>query len=348
MTGCSPCSTLPARRRSRALALGLTASVLALGAGGHAVLKPRLYPDDFDGGGGDPVTVRIAPGATAADVASTLAGAGVVASVGSFVNVAEQRSMASWLRPGHYRLRRGMAAAAALDLLLAPRSRVVRRVTVPEGLRVEETLRRVAAQSGLPLNELRAVDPALVETPAYAAGLEGFLFPATYEVEPAARGVDVLAAMVERFGVTARQLRLRQRAARVHLTPLEAVTVASIVQVEACAVPDYPKIARVIYNRLRRGLPLRLGSTLAYAQDGRTVSVTRSDSPYDTFTRKGLPPGPIANPGEKALMAALYPARGDWRWFVTTDPLHRITKFTNKESEFVRYRKELNENLGTN
>ena len=123
MTGCSPCSTLPARRRSRALALGLTASVLALGAGGHAVLKPHLYPDDFDGGGGEPVTVRIAPGATAADVASTLAGAGVVASVGSFVNVAEQRSMASWLRPGHYRLRRGMAAAAALDLLLAPGSR---------------------------------------------------------------------------------------------------------------------------------------------------------------------------------------------------------------------------------
>jgi UPF0755 protein len=124
--------------------------------------------------------------------------------------------------------------------------------------------------------------------------------------------------------------------------------VASIVQVEACAVPDYPKIARVIYNRLRRGLPLRLGSTLAYAQGSRAVNVTRSDSPYNTFARKGLPPGPVANPGEKALMAALYPAKGDWRWFVTTDPVHRITKFTNKESEFVRYRRELNENLGTN
>ncbi len=186
MTGCSPCSTLPARRRSRALALGLTASVLALGAGGHAVLKPRLYPDDFDGGGGEPVTVRIAPGATAADVASTLAGAGVVASVGSFVNVAEQRSMASWLRPGHYRLRRGMAAAAALDLLLAPGSRVVRRVTVPEGLRVEETLRRVAAQSGLPLNELRAVDPALVETAGVRRGAGGV--PVSGDVRGGARG----------------------------------------------------------------------------------------------------------------------------------------------------------------
>ncbi|WP_336212703.1 endolytic transglycosylase MltG [Nonomuraea sp. LPB2021202275-12-8] len=337
--------TLPPRRRPAVLALGLTASALALGAGAYGMVKPYVDPDDFEGAGGEAVTVRIAPGATATDVASALAGAGVVASARSFVNVAEQRSMAASLRPGHYRLRKGMAAEAALDLLLAPGSRVVRRVTVPEGLRAAETLRRVAAQSGLPLDALRGVDPALVGLPEYATGVEGFLFPATYEVEPGATAVDVLASMVERFGVTARQLRLRERAERVRLTPLEAVTVASIVQVQAGSEPDFPKIARVIYNRLRRDLPLRLDRT-------RALRITRSDtepgSPHDAHAQKGLPPAPISSPGEKALMAALYPAKGDWRWFVTTDPVHRITKFTNKESEFVRYRKELDDNLGTN
>jgi UPF0755 protein len=331
------------------MALGLTASVLA---GGYAVVKPYVDPEDFEGAGGEAVTVRVAPGATATDVGAVLAEAGVVASAGAFAEVSEERKVAARLPSGHYRLRRGMAAGAALDLLLAPGSRVVKRVAVPEGLRAEETLRRVARASGLPLETLRAVDPALVGLPRYAPGLEGFLFPATYEIEPDATAVDALAAMVERFGVAARALRLRERAARVHLTPLEAVTVAGIVQAEAGVEEDYPKIARVIYNRLRHGLPLRLDSTVLYAQGRRAPKVTvrdrRISSPYNTHLREGLPPGPISNPGEKALMAALHPAKGAWRWFVTTDPVHRITKFTNEESEFVRYRKELNENLGTN
>jgi UPF0755 protein len=244
-----------------------------------------------------------------------------------------------------------MAATAALDLLLSPAARVVRRVTVPEGLRVSEVLSRLAQLAGLPLNELRSVDKALVGLPEYARGLEGFLFPATYEIEPGDTAVDVLAAMVERFGVAARKVRLERGAARLKLTPLEAVTVASMIQAEGGTDEDYPKIARVIYNRLERGTKLEIDSTVLYAQNRRTLRVTerdiKVDSPYNTYRHKGLPPGPIANPGEKALIAALNPAKGDWHWFVTTDPAHRITKFTNKESEFVRYREELKKNLGT-
>jgi UPF0755 protein len=339
-------------RKAGLVSLGLIASLVAVGAAGIAVLKPYLSPDDFEGTGSGAVTVRIAPGSSAEAIGSALAEAGVVASTRSFVRATEDRAVADRLRPGHYRLRKGMAASAALDLLLSPAARVVRRVTIPEGMRVTEVLSRLAKQAGLPLKELQSVDKALVGLPKYASGLEGFLFPATYEIEPGDTAVDVLAAMVERFGAAARKVGLVEQAARVHLTPREAVTVASLIQAEGGTDEDYPKIARVIYNRLERGTPLEIDSTVLYAQNRRTLKVTerdtKVDSPYNTYRHKGLPPGPIANPGEKALIAALNPAEGDWHWFVTTDPAHRITKFTNKESEFVRYREELNKNLGAN
>jgi UPF0755 protein len=347
---------LPARRhgavrKAGLLSAGLVAAVVALGVGAITVIKPYVSPDDFDGAGNGTVTVRIAPGSSAEAIGSALAEAGVVASVRSFVKATEDRAVTDRLRPGHYRLRKGMAAGAALDLLLAPASRIVRRVTLPEGMRTAEVLRRVAQQTGLPLKELENVDKGLVGLPEYAQGLEGFMFPATYEIEPGDSAVDVLAAMAERFGAAARQVGLVEQAARVHLTPLEAVTVASMIQAEGGTDEDYPKIARVIYNRLKKNTPLEIDSTVLYAQKRRTLRVTEGDtkvdSPYNTYRHKGLPPGPIANPGEKALMAALNPADGDWHWFVTTDPAHRITKFTNKESEFVRYREELNKNLGT-
>ncbi|WP_312024740.1 endolytic transglycosylase MltG [Nonomuraea sp. WAC 01424] len=340
-----------ALRRAGLISAALVAALVAAGAGMLMVVRPYLSPDDFEGTGSGTVTVRIPPGANAEQIGTALADAGVVASSRSFVNAAQERAVANRLRPGHYRLRKGMAAGAALALLLAPASRLVRRVVVPEGLRAGEVLRRVAQLAGLPLKELQGVDKSLIGLPSYAPGIEGFLFPATYEVEPGDKPVDLLAAMVERWGVAARQVRLAEGAARLGLSPLEAVTVASLVQAEGGTDADYPKIARVIYNRLGSDRPLELDTTVLYAQNRRSLKVTERDtkvnSPYNTYHRHGLPPGPIANPGEKALLAALHPAQGDWHWFVTTDPAHRITKFTNKESEFVRYREELNKNLGT-
>lgn len=333
------------------LAVGVVASALIVGGAAYLLAKPFFNPDDFDGSGNGNVTVRIAPGASASDIGALLADAGVVASARSFVNITQDRSKTGSLHPGHYRLRKGMAAGAALDLLLAPGSKVVRRVTVPEGLRMSEALPRIASAAALPLATFQNVDDELLGLPPYARGPEGFLFPATYDVEPGSTAIDVLASMVERFTQAATKLDLDKRAAQVQMTPLQIVTLASIVQAEGGRDEDYPKIARVIYNRLNGGTPLQLDTTVLYAQDRRTLKVSEKDttvrSPYNTYLRKGLPPGPIANPGEKALMAALHPAKGDWYWFVTTDPEHRITKFTDKESEFVRYREELNENLGT-
>ncbi|MEZ0077326.1 endolytic transglycosylase MltG [Planotetraspora sp. GP83] len=330
----------------------LTAAVVF---GVYSFLRPAPGPQDFEGAGSDAVTVEISPGASAGEIAETLKRAGVVASAQSFVQAVVERSKEGSLRPGRYRLKRRMAASSALDLLLAPKSRVVRRVTVPEGLRTSEVLTTLSAGSGIPLADFtKAVaEPSGLRLPAYADGkVEGFLFPATYEVEPGATARDLLKNMIARFGAAARHVGLGKVTPERGLTPLEVVTVASIIQAEGGQDSEFPKIARVIYNRLQRGAKLEMDSTVNYALRRHTLKVSQQDtkvaSPYNTYARAGLPPGPIANPGESALMAALRPAKGDWYWFVTTDPRHRITKFTDKETEFLKYREELNRNLGAN
>ncbi|MER7134460.1 endolytic transglycosylase MltG [Streptosporangium saharense] len=339
------------RRLTWLLACGT--GVALLGVGGYVMARPYLAPADFEGPGTGAVTVRIAQGASAGEIAATLAAAGVVASARSFVTVAEQREKAGSLLPGHYRMRKGMSAASALDLLTTPRARMARRVVVPEGLRLPELLDRLAEGTGMRRADLAeaARDARALGLPGYARGPEGFLFPATYEVEPDTTPAGLLGAMVERFKDAAAELSLERRAADRDLTPLEAVTVASIVQAEGGRYSDYPKIARVIYNRIKAGTPLQLDTTVLYAQRRRSLMVSEKDttvrSPYNTYLRPGLPPGPIASPGERALRAALRPGQGRWFWFVTTDPAHRITKFTDKESEFVRYREQLNRYLGT-
>ncbi|WP_308170034.1 endolytic transglycosylase MltG [Acrocarpospora catenulata] len=343
----------PRRGRKRLILAGCAAAcTLAAVLGVRSVLLPLIRPDDFEGAGTGAVTVEIKPGQSAGQIADTLAEAGVVATSRSFVKAVRERAKENSLRPGRYRLARGMAAGAALDRLLDESSRVVRRVAVPEGLWAGEALSRLAKGSGIPLAQLQQVvaAPHGLGLPAYAGGVEGYLFPATYEVEPNTTAKDLVRAMVTRFRRTAEELRLDQAATGVKLTPREVVVVASIIQAEGGRDEDYPKIARVIYNRLAKGRKLEMDSTVNYVQGRRTLRVSEKDikvaSPYNTYRYAGLPPGPIGSPGEKALKAALHPAEGDWYWFVTTDPGRRITKFTDSEGEFVKYREELNRYLG--
>ncbi|MEV6980182.1 endolytic transglycosylase MltG [Sphaerisporangium sp. NPDC051017] len=346
------------RRRGRrallALVGGGSAVLVAAGlAGAFALFRPLISPGDFDGPGTDPVVVEIAPGASAGEIAETLVRAEVVASARAFVGAVERRGATNNLRPGRYRMRKRMASALALDTLLSPKARIRRRVTVPEGLRANETVARLAKGSGLPAAELATIvaAPARLGLPPYANGAaEGFLFPATYEIEPTTRPQDLLRASVRRFKRAATRVDLEAGAARQRLTPRDVVVIASIVQAEGGHEADYPKIARVIYNRLASRAKLEMDSTVMYGLGKHGIVASHAeikrDTPYNTYMHPGLPPGPICNPGEAALRAALSPAQGDWYWFVTVDPARRITRFTSKESEFVKFREELHKRLG--
>jgi UPF0755 protein len=227
-----------------------------------------------------------------------------------------------------------MSGKAALDLLLDPASRQLTKVTVPEGLTVTQTLQRVADNSGLPLDQLQAAaaDPVALGLPPYANGvLEGFLFPATYDVEPDQTPADVLRAMVARTDqvLTDLQIPVDQR--------LTALTEASMVQAEAGSVEDMGKVARVLENRLADGMPLQLDTTVNYANGKSGLTTTAADranpSPYNTYLHSGLPPGAIDNPGEEALRAVLNPTPGDWRFFVVVDPDTGDTRFAATAEE---------------
>ncbi|MGY1694199.1 MULTISPECIES: endolytic transglycosylase MltG [unclassified Geodermatophilus] len=343
-------ATRSGRRRRSPLANLLALLVLAgLVAGivfGGRALIGLVNPEaeDYTGAGTGTVQVRVGEGDTLSDIARTLVDAGVIASGEPFVDAAEGQPAATGIQPGVYSMREQMSGAAALDLLLDPATRQVSRVTVPEGFTVEATLQRIAETTGLPIEDLRAAaaDPAALGLPAYANGqLEGFLFPATYDVEPDATAADVLGSMVSRFTEMAADLQLEQRAAAAGRSVYDVVVVASMVQSETLLDEERPNVAQVVYNRLTEGMPLGIDATLAYGlqKNGNELTVTdlQTDSPYNTRTRAGLPPTPISAPGEASLEAALAPTTGDLLYYVLESQDGRHF-FTASYDEFVAAR----------
>jgi UPF0755 protein len=201
---------------------------------------------------------------------------------------------------------------------------VVVRVLIPEG----ETRPQIAARAhaaGLTGSYLTAskrselLNPAHYGAPPGTPNLEGFLFPATYDLyrgDPSSRLVhEQLIAFTERFGDE--ELR---RARELQVTPYQLLIVASMVEREAQLPGDRAKVAAVIYNRLRLGMPLGIDATIRYALDDYTQPLTAAqlalDSPYNTRTHRGLPPTPISNPGLAAIDAAAHPAHVGYLYYV--------------------------------
>lgn len=318
----------PARRRRRR-PVAVLLSLLVLGGLvvgivlGVQALLGLTEAEDYTGEGTGTVEIRVAQGDTLSDIARTLAEADVIASTRPFVDAAEGRPEATGIQPGVYGLRSQMSGQAALDLLLGEGSRLMTRVTIPEGLTVARVLERIATETGRPIEELQAAaaDGAALGLPAYANGqLEGYLFPATYDVEPDQTPADVLRAMVQQFTKVAGSLQLEARAAALGRSPAEIVTVASMIQSETRLDEERPDVAQVIYNRLGQGIPLGIDATLAFGlgKSGNDLTVTelRTDSPFNTRTRVGLPPTAISSPGEASLEAALVPTTGDLLYYV--------------------------------
>jgi UPF0755 protein len=284
-------------------------------------------PADYPGPGtGTTVPITVEDGDSASDIALTLAGEDVVASAEAFVNAAARDAASTGIQPGTYAMPEQIPAEDALAILVDPSNRITDGVLVREGLRVEQVLSAYVEQAGMDRRDLeRAANrPARIGLPDAADGEpEGFLFPATYEVEPGTSAVDALSAMTATYTQVTDELGLAERARTLGYSEREIVTIASIIQAEARLPEDFGKVSRVIYNRLEDGEPLGMDSTVAFANDVYTVFTTDEqraiDSPYNTYTNVGLPPGPINSPGADALEAALDPVEGDWKYFVTVN-----------------------------
>ena len=347
----------PRRRRFRWIAPLAALAVILIpvaigGAYAYSFYMSKYHPADYAGPGTGRVVVQVPSGASPTSLGPELVKLGVVASSRAFVLAAEHSPNTSGLLPGFYGVRLHMQAAQAYALLVSPKDLVQVTVTIPEGWRLSQIVAYLGAKSGIPAASYEQVlkNPAQLHLPASAGGkAEGYLYPATYEVQPHETALGVLSAMVQRFDQEAAAVNLPTAARQVHLTQGQVITMASLVEAEGGRLSDYPKIARVIYNRLAQGMPLQLDSTVLYGLDEYGILASdaqlASTSPYNTYKYKGLPPGPIDSPGSAAIAAVLNPAAGNWLYFVTVDPKTHETLFTASQSQFEQFRAELERNL---
>jgi UPF0755 protein len=340
------------RRLLQIPAIGVSlALVVALVAGGVLLAGKVFHPteaNDWVGDGSGTVLVEVHPGDSLTDIGRTLVADGVVKSVTAFVDAAQVNEQAQNIQPGVYKLRLHMSAQAALGLLLDPTSFVGARVTIPEGMRLSKTLQIIASHSRISVAELQAAlaKPDALGLPAYAHGqAEGFLYPATYNIDESTTATSLLSEMVATFRQVAASIDLDGGAQQLGLTPYQVVIIASLIEAEVKRPQDYPLVAEVILNRLHRGMPLQLDSTVNYALGTSKFLLSQSDlkteSPYNTYLHTGLPPTPIDSPDKAALLAALHPAHGDYLYFVTTDPVTGETTFTASQKEFEKLRAQV-------
>ena len=301
----------------------------------------RAAPD-YAGSGTGKVVVQVKAGESAYGLAPRLVQLDVVKSAAAFRKAANNNSKAAGLQPGYYQLRLRMSAASALALLLDPTARLLGHVTIPEGSTENQTLALIAKNTEVPLADLKeaAGNPAALGLPAYAGGhLEGFLFPATYDIEPGTSAVEVLTMMIDRFEESAAANGLVERSKALGLTPYQIVTVASLIERESRLKEEYPKVARVVYNRLAKNMTLGIDAAILYGlgrtSGGLKQSELAKDTPYNTRLHTGLPPTPIASPGDAALEGALQPEAGDWLYYVLAGKDgHQL--FTASYPEFLR------------
>ena len=334
------------RRRRWPLVLLALLAVGALIAGGSVVwARGQLNP----GGPQEPVAFEIPAGATTADVIAQLADAGVIGNATVF-SVYLRLNGSPTFEAGRYEgLSTNQSAEAVVAALnQGPLPPEALRITIPEGLWLSEIRDRVLET--FPEMDTASWDAAVasVRSTYQPAGssLEGFLFPATYEVaqQDAADTTKLLTQMVTAFDAVADEIGLAEATATVEsvtgltLTPYEVLTVASMVEAETRVDAERSKVARVIYNRLSEGMRLDIDATTLYAIGRRTEDLTVDDlaspSPWNTRAVPGIPPSPINAPGRASMVAALNPAEGNWLYYVLIDPSGEHF-FTNDYNEFL-------------
>lgn len=342
------------RRRGRiAATLAFLVVIAVMGGiawGGYTVVKAVTTVPDYKGEGRGRVTVQVQPGQTVSSIGMKLEKLGVVKSSRAFDRAAENNPDSWKVQPGYYQLNKRMAADLALKMLLDPKSKVQTRATIPEGLRASRTFEVLAKQTKIPVSKFQAAakNPAGLELPPSARGkVEGYLFPDTYHLPPDSTARSILGKMVDRYKEEEMKLQLQQRAKRRGMSVRQVVTLASLIEAEA-KQQDFGKVSRVAYNRVKRGMPLQFDSTITYVLNRSSLRVSYKDlkvkSPYNTYKHRGLPPGPIDNPGAASLKAALNPTPGNWLYFVTTNPKTGETKFTASKAEFAKFKREYKKN----
>jgi len=334
-----PSDVVRRRRIAAAVAIVLAALVLWL-------LLALFQP--FGGDGEGKVVVTIPKGATAGEVGDVLERKGVISDGPPLVSGSTlfrlRLSMAGKsgdIPSGSYTLASGMSYGAAIDELTASPAERGTTVVVPEGY-TRDQIAAVAEDTGLKGNYKKAtLSSKQIDLKRYGAGdagsLEGFLFPATYELDPRSNVEDLVDQQLREFQRNIKRVDMKYAQSK-NLTPYDVLIIASMIDREVQVASERKLVAEVIYNRLEAGEPLGIDATIRYATGNYDEQLKESelaiDSPYNTRIVPGLPPTPIGNPGLDAIEAAADPGRGDNRWFVVKPGTCGEHVFADSEEEF--------------
>jgi UPF0755 protein len=333
------------RRRIAALALALIGVLAAW------FLVALFQPPPFDPGEGEgDVIITIPEGASAGEVADILTENDVVSNGSLFQLRLRVAGKTDSVGAGRFVMASGMSYGAAIDRLTNTGGKV--ELTVPEGL-PRDQIAPIAADAGVEGDYTAATQapPKGFDPGSYAAptpNLEGFLFPATYELEPNAPVEELVTQQLEAFEQNFAGVDLSY-AKKKNLTPYDVLIIASMVDREVQIPKERPLVAAVIYNRLSKGMPLGIDATTRYETKNYTEPITQStfekDTPYNTRLNAGLPPTPIGNPGVDAIEAAANPAKVNHLFFVVKPGTCGEHSFTASEAEFEKLAAEYQQAL---
>lgn len=286
------------------------------------------------------VEILIESGDSGTEIAQKLYESGVIKASKVFYKIAINEKRSKSISPGVHEIDLKISSRAAFEQLLdGKRNRGL--FGFKEGLRKNEIL-DLLSKSNLVKGVLSK--NVIPDKKYNTNNLEGFLFPAQYAFVPGLSTDNAVQQMVDRFNLAAKASKIDQGYSG--FNPYELLTIASMLQAEGDE-QDFSKISRVIYNRLKIGMPLQINATIDYAMNLRgkirlPYKLLEIKSPYNTYRYRGLPPGPIGNPGQAALEAAVNPANGQWLYYVTVKPSD--TRFTKSYDEFLVWVSEFRKN----
>ncbi len=313
-----------------------------------AIVAGGLYYEWATGASGPQkrIDLTIPSGATGAQVADLLKKEGVIRSTFAFRLSAKFRGFSAGFQAGQYRLLTNMSVSAVLAALKRGPFAETVRATFPEGITVKEMAQKVESQLGIPAATFLAsatsgrwkLPPYL---PAHTKTVEGFLYPSTYDFFKDATAEDVVRRLLDQFQTESTKAPW-SNAKKLGLTDYQVVVVASIIEAETKFDADRPNVAAVIFNRLKKGMPLESDATVEYALGTRKPKLTFADlkvkSPYNTYLHTGLPPTPICSPRLSSLEAALGPAKAGYLYFVADSEGH--DHFASSYQEFLQLKRK--------
>lgn len=297
----------------------------------------------LDSGDTQTVSVTIASGSGTGQIGQTLEENGIIASANKFKLWSRIKGYDSRYKAGTYSLSPSMDLETIADIIVGGKVNTVN-FTIPEGYTIYQTARAVADKGLGDYDTLVSLIEAADFDYDFLDGaqdnknrLEGYLFPNTYTIDEGMSEEQIIKVMLSQFE---KQPYKTYGDARSKYSLNEIITVASIIERECKVDEERPLVASVIYNRLAKGMPLQMCSTVQYVlgkqKEVLTYADTKIDSPYNTYINAGLPPGPICSPGLAAVQAALNPADTDYLYFVLSEKLDGTSNFSSDYAKFER------------